>query len=61
MVEYEVMSAPVSYTQGETKKPMIRFDLRSTNTDPLTLSPEGVEPPTVVPGRAPAMYLMGKK
>ena len=60
-VEYEVINDPVSYTDGQTKKHMLRFDLRSTNNDPLLMSSDDPQNPTVLPARAPAAYYMVTK
>jgi hypothetical protein len=60
-VEYEILADPVTDTDPNTHKTLWRFDMKSTNTDPLVLSPEGAEKPTVLPARASASYYMVKK
>jgi hypothetical protein len=60
-VEYEVVADPVVDTDPNSKKQMWRFDLLSTNTEPLLLSPEGADRPTVLPARASAVYYIVKK
>ncbi|HEV2446364.1 MAG TPA: DUF4157 domain-containing protein, partial [Candidatus Sulfopaludibacter sp.] len=60
-VEYEVVADPVVDTDPNTKKQMWHFDLKSTNTDPILLSPDDAEKPTVLPAQASAVYFIVKK
>ncbi len=52
------MGGPETVADPKSGKNMLRFDLRSTNTDPLDLSPPGAEKPTVLPAQAPGSYFI---
>jgi hypothetical protein len=61
MVEYEIIADPVMDTDPNSNIKFWRFDMKSTNTDPLIVSPEGTDKPAIVPPHAPASYYMFKK
>ncbi len=54
--EYEIVADPEKVTDPKSGKKMLRFDLRSTNSDPMNLSPDGVEKPTILPALASGSY-----
>jgi hypothetical protein len=60
-VEYEVIGDPIVDTDPNSEKQMWRIDLRSTNTQPLALTPKDVPTRTVLPARASAVYYIPKK
>lgn len=61
-VEYEVIADPVATVDPDTKKKLLRFDIQSTNTAPLLLSPaNGPDKPTVLPAHAPGSYYIYSK
>ncbi len=61
LAEYEVVAGPTVDHDPNSEKQFWRFDLKSTNTDPIVLSPEGAAKATVLPAHAPASYYMIKK
>jgi hypothetical protein len=61
LAEYEVVAGPTVDHDPNSQKQFWRFDLKSTNTEPLVLSPEGAPKATVLPAHAPASYYMLKK
>jgi hypothetical protein len=61
LAEYEIVAGPTVDHDPNSQKQFWRFDLKSTNTDPIVLSPEGAAKATVLPAHAPASYYMIKK
>lgn len=55
-VGYTVVANPEPAIDPNTQRKMLRFDLQSTNDEPLLLSPPGTDPPTVLPAHAPGSY-----